>query len=299
MQARVPVILYGSDSNPEVMREKMTKYGPADLQSDLQTIPQISGFIPDARIVWQGQPGHKGGIFVELYKGDDTVGQKAHCTVAFMDQRQLAVMHATAGVTYQAALVSASAGSDARELEALAYVVRDPRNILLRNGRPIPVAWPGEIAEPGAITAEQAINYMLLKSAQVDDAINARELVKLVVEHNNAGRRVLPRSISHRLHKLGLKRAFSYPASESERVGRADFNGLVRPHYGLLRLMEEVVAPLRPDSADFESEVAELITTKGLGRDQAIAQARKNLDIAEKLRERARIELAARLPKRS
>lgn len=121
---RVPVIEYGSNSSPYQAREKMAKFGPDSLQHELQTLPKIIATVQGADIVWHGKPGQKGSTFAELFKDGSTEATEAPCFVTFMDEKQLAVMHTTEGVTYEAVWLDVHVGSDEKPMKALAYVAQ-------------------------------------------------------------------------------------------------------------------------------------------------------------------------------
>jgi hypothetical protein len=201
-------------------------------------------------VVWHGKPAQKGSVFAELYEGPQTRDQAARAHVAFLTPEQLAAMHTTEGGTYHLQQLKIQAGAQA--LQAVAYVA-DKSTILLKDGEPVPVKRLSERALPGAMSAYEAVAYML-------DGIGSRQtpqdLVAEMADLSLAERKGIQERIHGRLVEAGRSRFFSFSAPEAGRIGRADVSSL--PLYGKaacagngtgpqpITLTEEVVAPLRP-----------------------------------------------------
>lgn len=289
---RIAVVDYGLNANPGAVREKMQKFGGEDLQDAMQTVPKIKAVVPDNQIVWHGEPGQKGSTFAELYKAEETTGLEAECFVSFVDEKQWAAINTTEGETYRIQYIDTLIGSDRRPTRALAYV-SGSSSVILKDGQPIPVRRPGVDSE--GWSAEQTVDYMLAHAGGAIGIDSARKLIERADGEKLSVRRKLQKAVGESLLSQGLQRELSYPDEAGDSLGRADFNGLKRPHYDVLRLMEEVVAPLRPYLFEIETLATTIQNKEKTDRPTAINKARAKLDIAHVLRGRARTELVIRL----
>ncbi len=288
---RIPVVEYGSNVSPYQAQSKMDKFATTDTQSALQTTPKIIAKVPAAAVVWHGKPGQKGSSFAELLHDESTTNSEATCAVAFMSEEQLATMHTTEGVTYHAVWVDVLAGSDEHPMKALAYVAKNS-SVALKDGQPIAVQRPGAAPVSGAMTAEQVVDYMTEAAGESVGASSARELIDRAAQTNLAGKKELQVSVADSLAEQEMNRPFSFAAEAGAAVGRADFNSIRadgRPH-DELRLMEEVVAGLRPTPEQLAAKAAEF-EAKGSSPELALKKARAAIDIAEHLRKRATEEM--------
>jgi|GEM_PF-1924988 len=298
MAERVPVIAYGANSSPWKNQEKMSTYGP-EQQELLQTTPMLTATVPGTVIAWHGRPGQKGAIFAELYSDLDTMNEAASTHLTFLDEKQLAAIHVTEGITYRVQWLDVLAGSDRKPLKAIAYVANDA-TIFTKDGRPALVQRPGDTAIPSALTAQQAVDLMLSHGGADDDPHSAQELIESFAKLDLDTRKKIQKGIGQRLAQTGRSRAFAFPGDAADTMARGDFNGLQAPHYAGLRLVEQVVAPLRPTAEQIEAKASELQEKslqkgKDLSRLVALDQARRKLDIAAEVRRRAHDELAVRL----
>jgi len=289
---RVAVVAYGANSNPVRLRDKMEKFGSPDMQPHLQTVPHLLATMPDTMVAWHGKPGQSGSVFAELYRGPETEGISSQVHVAYLTPLQLAMLHATEGVTYNLARVQVL-DDDGYEIPAVAYVAGSSE-ILLQNGQPVPVKRANDNADAVGMTAEQAVDYMLQHVGSAVGASNARELIAQMKDLSLAEKKARQASISQALGQVGVNRKFRFPVADTERIGRADFNWIQPPHT-ILQLAEQVVAPLRPEIDQLTARVSTLQIDEGLSFDAALTKARKQLDIAQVLRTRAHNELAERL----
>jgi hypothetical protein len=266
LSKRVPIVSYGANSNPAQLARKMAGFdNDASAYPELQTLPHVTATIPGAAVVWHGKPNQKGSAFAELYKSEATQNQEATCHLAFMTLQQLALAHATEGITYHLAPVLVQAGHDRMPLEAYAYVAGHS-TVLLKDNQPVPVKRHNESGSPKAMSAEEAVTYML--TAINDTAPTARALIAELDGLPLETRKARQRSIASRLGELGLNKSFCFHTTANAGfIGRADLNFTA----GVYHLAEQVVDSLRPTDK-------ELRHTK--------------YDIAHQLRRRAHYELA-------
>lgn len=247
LSERVPVVAYGANSSPARLQAKMAAYGPAELQPNLQTVPQILATVPDASIVWHGTTGEKGSIFAELYRGADTEGKMAHCFVQFMTAEQVALLHATEGITYHMVDLPVFVGVDSHPLTAKAYVAGHS-NILLKDGQPVEVQRPGAESRDSAMTAWQAVSYILSQVVERAGAntTDAHEFVTGLQGKPLEQRKAQQGLIAKALAALGLSRDFGFPGSIDSYYGRAGFDDLFGGHDGVYQLAETTLQALRP-----------------------------------------------------
>jgi hypothetical protein len=293
MADRIMTIEYGSNVSPYQAQSKMGKYGNAGQQAELQSTPKIIAKVVGADIVWHGKPGQKGSTFAELYKDESTAEVEAPCFVAFMTEKQLAVMHTTEGVTYEAVWLDVLIGSDEKPAKALAYVAQKS-TVLLKDGKPVRVQRPGAVKREGAMTAEEAVDYMLANAGGTIGSENARSLIGRAAELNLEGKKELQAPVQASLREQGRSQPFGFPKAPGSAVGRADFNSIKpRGNHDTLRLMEQVVEDLRPTKEARMQKMAEL-EAKGIALDSdAGRKALAAFDIARTLHKRATEEYAA------
>lgn len=297
MANRIPVIEYGSNASPYQAKTKMGKFGRPEQQAALQSVPKIEGRIMGADVVWHGKPGQKGSTFAELYKDEKTNKTQAPCQIAFMTEQQLAVMNGSEGMTYNAVLLDVLVGDDKKPMQAIAYVAGQS-SVLLKDGKPVKVQRPGAAPIRGAMTAEQAVNYMLEHAGDTIGLATARELVEVAGSKNYYGKLALQKPVAEALKAAGVSQDFSFPKPAEHTIGRADFNSI---HSGgeapTLRLMEDVVADLRPSAAELDHKATDEIKA---GEDLAVTIGRvgRANDLAQVLRKRAHDELAVEIEKK-
>lgn len=265
MDQRIPVVAYGANSNPHRLMQKMSAYGDATTQAERLIVPNALAEIPNAAVVWHGKPGRSGSTFAELYTGDDVAGENTLCHVSFLTPIQLALMHTTEGVTYHLTRIDAHIGPDS--FAAYAYLA-GRSHILLWDGLPVRVRRAGEVAPPNAMTAEEAVNYMVGATGQ---NLGAKELVDSMRHMDLSDKIERQAAIQTQLARLGISRAFSWPHGDGY-YGRAhlEFN-----HGHIVRMAEQVAEPLRPKDKSLRNQ--------------------SSVDIAHILRQRAHDELAIRL----
>lgn len=297
MAERVPVLEYGANTNPVKYAEKMGKYANPDNRYDLQVTPKISGVIPGVEVVWHGRPGQRGSTFAELYRDADTAEATAACSVAFMNPLQLASLHITEGETYQPVRLEALAGDNDHQLRALAYGALNS-TVLLKQGRPVPVQRPGTPTTLGAMTAEQAVDYMIQRVQEHGEPLkfnSARELINHLAGKELPVRKAVQGMIGNALLAKGVSQEYAFPLDAAEVVGRADFNMFHAPHYEVLQIMEVALAPIRPSARTFDQEMHKLIATQHLTPEEALPKVRARLDVTHKIRQQANKQLKARL----
>lgn len=294
LEARVPIIAYGSNSNPAQIQERMTKYAQPGAENALQTIPHQVATIPDAAVVWHGKPSQAGGVFAELYRGDDTQDVTSQVHLAYMTAGQIASLHASEGITYRLTEMTVLAGEDHRPITAYAYVA-GKSVVLQQNGEVVKVRREGEPKVDGAMSVEEAVEFMLEHAADAAGAENARDLIASTESMKLAQKKEMQARISDKLGQLGLNRDFSFPSDEGSRIGRADFNWLHKPHYGLVQLAEQSLEYMRPTREMLEAKQRELMAEKGYDEETAMKKARRALDIMDIIRQRAHDELAERI----
>lgn len=141
------------------------------------------------------------------------------------------------------------------------------------------------------MSAEAAVDFMLASAGKTIGMTNARQLIEAAAQVNLAGKKALQAPVEAELHKQGKSKVFGFPKEPGMAVGRADFNS-IKPGGGhdMLRLMEEVIADLRPSEEQLAAKAAEF-EVKGVDAETAKQKARAALDIAEFLRKRATEEL--------
>ncbi len=249
LHERQPVVAYGSNGNPARLAEKMSAFSDSarPRPRELQVVPNLSAVIADTSVVWHGKPGQGGSAFAELYKGVETTGQNTRCHIAFLTPQQLALMHLTEGPTYHLTSVLAHSENGER-LRAAAYVASSS-TILLKGGLPVGVKRPGEADAGLSMTADEAVNYMLINSG--DEAHSARELVAQMASLYLPERKARQQRISERLGALGISKRFRYPCAERGFMGRADLS--ITP--GVYHVAEQLLESLRPtDPMDWQTE---------------------------------------------
>ncbi len=291
---RIPVVAYGANVSPAKFKEKMGKYGDAAIQTELQTVPMLAVEVPDSMVVWHGKPGQSGGVFSELYKGEDTEGESARAVVQFLTNEQLALLHATEGVTYHLAPVDVQT-ADGTTLHALAYVA-GTSSMLVKDGKPVTVKTGTESGREG-MTAREAVAFMLEHAGYTLGVQAPEELIALNVGKKLAEKKAHQKTIETELRKQGLNREFSHPGQQEGYYGRADFNGLnqVGHNPSVLHFAEESLARLRPTRETVDEAAGQIAAATGLSLDEARVKARAKLDVMPVIRNRHRAELQERL----
>lgn len=271
---RIPIIAYGANASPARLQAKMAAFGSPEMQPSLQTVPNIVATIKDTAIVWHGTPGQVGSTFAELYRGEDTKGVNAHCFVQFMTAEQVALLHATEGVTYHVIDVPALLGSDEQEVTTKAYVAGQS-SVLLKDGQPVQVSRPGVEKALSAMSAEEAVTFMLGRAATEAGTRAVREYVAEGQKMSLAESKERQRRVAKALTAAGVSRMFSFPGANKEYYGRADLAGLQSVRPDVYQLAEQSLHRLR------------------FFRDGKVDPAQP--DIMAKIRDRASRELAERL----
>jgi hypothetical protein len=290
LKDRVPVIAYGANSNPAALVSRMAVYAQPGHESVVQAVPHLVGTVPDTAVVWHGKPSQSGGVFAELYRGDDVAGQESRVHLAYMTAEQIATLHKSEGITYRLAELNALAGSDATDGKAYAYLAGNSL-VLLKDGKPVEVRRPIETQGDHAMSVEQAVNYMLEHAGETAGAESVEELVAAMSGMKLAEKKALQARISQRLGELGMNRSFTFPHAPGATIGRADFNWISDPAYGALQLAEQSLARIRPDGAALVARQQQLMLQKGLDAEAAMQQARKSLDAMTVIRNRAMAEI--------
>lgn len=224
MADRTPVIAYGANASPFKLADKMGgKFTPDELRAELQVVPNIRAELVDTAIVWHGKPGQTGSTFAELYRSEDTKGVVSECFVQYLTDEQVALLHATEGVTYHFATVEANIGSDRQPLEALAYVAGSSQ-VLLEDEKPVLVKPLTKDATDNAttMTATQAVAYMLENASEVVAVTEPQTYIE-TAPLTLVEKKARQETVRAKLAELGLSKDFVFP--EANRRGRADFNG--------------------------------------------------------------------------
>ena len=156
MKDRIPVIAYGSNMSPAEFREKMSKYPGFDTTPRMQIAPMLAATIPDAEIVWRGRLGMKGGVFSDLYAGEEAKGKSSKVLVEYLTEEQLMTLHVSEGVNY-AFVAHDVVLADGSTMKAYLYMPHQT-SFLAREGHPIPVAGIGSgTDEMEPMSARQAM----------------------------------------------------------------------------------------------------------------------------------------------
>ena len=291
---RIPVVAYGANVSPAKFREKMDKYGDTAVQSELQTVPMLAVEIPDQQVVWHGKPSQAGSVFSELYKGEDTEGQSASAVVQFLTNEQLALMHATEGVTYHLAPVDVRTADDAT-IHAVAYVA-GASSMLVEDGKPVAMKVSAEDTTAG-MTAREAVSFMVEHAGAAVGAEIPEDLIALSAGKALSEKKANQAKVEEALRSQGLSKEFSHPAQADWYYGRADFNELSRVGHNptTLHLAEESLARLRPTKEAIDEEAEQIAAETGVTADEARKKARTKLDIMTAIRNRHRAELQERL----
>lgn len=258
---RIPVLAYGANASPSYLRDKITKYGSTP---DLLTVPHITAMLPNALAVWHGKPGQTGSIFAELYNGPEAENASLTAHVAFMTREQLAIIHASEGVTYSAAElpVKMGNGKDDAERPVLAYVALKSK-VLLQDGHPVLV---GDLKHNNtslpALTAPQAVEYILNRVAKQSKVpSNVQEYVQEGLALKLTGRKERQARVANELTRLGLARSFGFAEKHPEQlIGRADFTSIPgAPDKDLYFIPEMILPPVlaRKVSARALAELSE------------------------------------------
>lgn len=299
MDKRIPVIAYGANVSPAKIRDKMAKYGSPMMQQEMQTIPMLAVDVPNSQVVWHGKPGQSGGVFAELYSGESVEGENASAVVQYLTVEQLGVMHTTEGETYRFVPLTVNT-VDGEKLRAFAYVAGSSQ-VLVKDGKPVPVTIPGREVTPGpsGMTVHEAVAYMLEHGGGgLEVHMRSPEgLIRANVGKKLATRKLRQEAVRVELTRLGMSRAFSHPHSDTY-IGRADF---VSPQYPghtpeVLLLAEQSLERIRPGVQVVEKRANELVAD-GMIPEAALRKARAELDVMEGLsgvRHRATKELSNR-----
>jgi hypothetical protein len=293
LQERIPVIAYGANANPFRQVVKLSKFTPENDEQrrvEMQTVPTITAQVLSAQIVWHGIPGQAGSAFAELYPGK----HDSDCFVSFFTPLQLAVMHTTEGATYNLGEIPVTLGTGAEPATAFVYVPAKS-HVLMRGGQAVRVQAPGVDGQEGSLDANDAVQYMLDgagSSAVPDNPISYIEAGQTMKLAEKKARQV---HIAELLMKHGISESFTYPLGYGSTIGRADFNSIVpSTNHDMLRLAEQIVAPLRPTSQQIINRQTELIAT-GVDPTYARKEAYDALDPMQIIRIRAHDELERRL----
>lgn len=291
---RAPVVAYGANVSPGKLAEKMSKYGGEAIQPELQAVPMLSVDVPDSQVVWHGKPGQSGSVFAELYKGPETVGTAARAVVQFLTNEQIALLHATEGVTYHFAPTEVRT-LDGTLLPAIAYVA-GRSSMLMKDSKPVTVKLPST-GESSSMTAREAVSFMLKHAGEALGVELPEDLIALNAGKTLAQKKAHQAAIESGLREQELSRTFSHPDQESWHYGRADFNDLhnVGHNPAVLHLAEESLARLRPGREAIEQAAEQIAIATGVPMDEARQKARVKLDIMHSIRNRHRAELQERL----
>ncbi len=296
---RAPVLAYGANASPPRLRDKMKVFGP-DRQDAMQTVPHVTATLPDSLAVWHGRPGQTGSVFAELYRSREP-GTSLRAHVGFLTREQLAAVHVTEGATYAAAEIPAILG-DGRPTEitsVVGYVALDA-SILQQDGKPVLVKGLDNTALGlAAMTAEEAVDYMLLSVADSIGPKTAREYIHEGGGLSLAEKKRRQARIGGLLLERGISTPYAYPADHGQLIGRADFDSLPGFHVDdAVRLPEMLLSAIRPDAQALDTRAAQLCgKNPRLTSEAARRKARDVLDPARRIARRAHEELAIRLEK--
>lgn len=243
---RTPVVAYGANASPVKLTGKMGgKFTPEELRGELQIVPSIMAEMDETAIVWHGKPGQTGSVFAELYRSPETAGVVSSCFVQFLTNEQIALLHASEGVTYHFAPLSVRVGSDSHQMEALAYVAGMSEVLLDKAGKPILVKPLTKEAGEVTMTAHEAVAYMLENAGEAVETVNPIEYIETAPK-TLAEKKARQAKVRKALGEAGLSAEFSFPGTV--RRGRADFNGSdghanpAEPYS--IQLMEDVLSRL-------------------------------------------------------
>lgn len=293
IEERIPLLAYGANANPAKLRDKMSKYPVAEkLRDVLQVVPTIKAHVPDMVVVWHGKPAQSGGVFAELYQGEETQGERQPAHVAFVTNEQLAIIHVTEGVTYR--FVELPVEMESGEVMLAAAYVADESVVLQRGGKPVKVA--AMSTDPDALSAERAVDYMLENVK--DGPMTAREQVIAWDGQSLAERKACQRKIQQRLGEAGASKTFRHPASRTGGLGRAQFSvvpGKAHDHTALQLLEESFEEGFRPTPEQVRKKARDLQEEHaGWPEDKVWRIAHLRTDPVHTVRQRAHDEIAAR-----
>lgn len=293
LAARVPVIAYGANVNPSRFHDKMASYGQSPGDEQLQVAPMLRVQVPDTEVVWHGKPAQAGSVFAELYRAEDSKGESAECMVQFLTNEQIAMLHATEGVTYHFTPLTVQ-DNEGNPFQAVAYVAGESL-VLLKDGKPVRVTRPGQQGSPEQMTAYQAVRYMLDNAGYVLGMRSPEALFASNVGIPLAEKKAKQAAVAVELGELGLSQAFSFEKPGGS-FGRADFNAIhtIGHTPKTLELAEQSLVRLRPSREKVQALTDELIAS-GVEPKLALSRARRKLDIIEAIRSRATAEIEERL----
>jgi len=227
LKDRIPVIAYGANANPSAMVDKMLKYitPESTIELDtLKTIPMFKATVQDSAAVWHGRPGQSGGIFAELYQGEEVKGEAIDSYVQMLTEEQLALLHTTEGATYAVSVVHDVEVGD-HVISAIAYTAGESSILIDENKSPILVKGANRESEKQALTASEALTY-IHDNEEVQRAVGQTSVAESIVFVKPlplAERKARQNVIADILDHSGARKVFRHPASDTDMMGRTNF----------------------------------------------------------------------------
>ena len=302
---RIPVLAYGRNASPTGAATKTETYSHGEHSAeDLITIPMMPATLADHDVVWHGRPAQGGGMFGELYSGDDVKGTGVGVWIQFLTEEQLAILHTTEGETYEVSRVPGVSLGEGTTIDAVGYTAREA-SVLLRDGKPIALSGIRRYNSPleqigNVATVPEALSHILGHEAV--SAVAGVETPQDYIEKasglpNLKARKELQASVYEAMQESGITTSHAHPGDDL-RFGRAEFYSLPRgvdqSHHGSedVPILEQHVKKIRPRLLALTRKGIELKTKyPDEGLDLRIERARILLDPARKIRTRAHNEL--------
>lgn len=302
---RIPVLAYGRNASPTGAATKTETYSHGQLSAkDLATIPMMPATLADHDVVLHGRPAQGGGVFGELYGGDDVKGTDVEVWLQFLTKEQFAILHTTEGETYEVSRVSGVSLGEDMTIDAVGYTAREA-SVLLRDGKPMALSGIRRNNSPleqigNVATVPEALSYVLGHEA-VSAAAGAETpqdyIEKASGLPNLKARKELQASVYGAMQESGITTPCAHP-SDDLRFGRAEFyslpHGVDQPHHSSVDVptLEQHVKKIRPRLLALARKGIELEAKYAdEGLDLRIERARNLLDPARKIRIRAHNEL--------
>lgn len=304
IEARVPVLAFGRNASPGGVVQKAVKYthGEFSLQ-ELGTVPMLQGSLAGHDVVWHGRPGQVGGYFAELERLEEADATEVEVWVQFLTNEQLAVIHATEGVTYELSGIADVHLGGGLYVDTVGYTAREACVLLDDNKDTIPVAGIKRTNNnKEAMDATSVLQYTLgqkgVEQALLQD-FTPESYINTGKELSLLARKERQQVVDIALRDAGRSRGYRYDTNQL-RYGRADFSSLprgvgevgVRAHQDTVNLMEHDIARIRPSRETLLQKLNVVMEEfPHLSQDQAMRKVRKRYDPAEAVRKRASDEL--------
>lgn len=134
LEARYPIIAYGSNRNPGQLIDKFSSKELAD-RPELRVIPAFKATLHGADVVYNAAPGNQGYFFAELYEGPETQNTSVEAAILLLTWDQLKALHATerayefGDLATMTATLGATIDDPEGGLEVPAYVYSGPTKI--------------------------------------------------------------------------------------------------------------------------------------------------------------------------